>query len=73
MSVHLMISELEGNVILASCPWGPVTANWVHLLTEIYVIYIEVHTSQKFMSVGPLAAAGEPVTDAITEGKLGNI
>ena len=24
--------------ILASCPWGPVTANGVDLLTEIYVI-----------------------------------
>ncbi len=25
------------HTILASCPWGPVTANGVDLLTEIYV------------------------------------
>ena len=32
---------------LASCPWGPVTANGVDLLTEIYVIYMETHTSHR--------------------------
>ncbi len=31
--------------LLASCPWGTVTANGVDLLTEIYVIYMEAHTS----------------------------
>ena len=50
--------QLNNAETLASCPWGPVTANGVDLLTEIYVI---------------LAMAGEAVTDAITEGKLGNI
>ena len=33
---------------LASCPWEPVTANGVDLLTEIYVIQV----------VGPLAVTG---------------
>ncbi len=33
--------------ILASCPWGPVTANGVDLLTKIYVIYTETHTSHQ--------------------------
>ncbi len=54
------------NRLLASCPWGPVTANGVDLLTEIYVIYMEAHTSHR-------AIAGERVTDAVTPGKLGNI
>ncbi len=40
---------------LASCPWGPVTAHGVGILTEMHVI---------FMSVGPTAASGEAVTDA---------
>ncbi len=54
--------------ILASCQWGPVTANGVDLLTEIYVIYMETHTSHraiilpKIMWIGPLATAGEAVT-----------
>ena len=61
-SYHLAISEL------ASCPWGPVTANGVDLLTEIYAIYMEAHTSHpasripKIMSIGPSAAAGEVAT-----------
>ncbi len=38
---------------LASCPLGPVTANGVDLLTEIYVI---------LRSIGPSAAAGEVET-----------
>ncbi len=33
--------------VLASCPWGPVTANGVDLLTEIYVIYMETYTSHR--------------------------
>ncbi len=44
-----------GNGMLASCTWGPVTANGVDLLTEIYVI-------PKFRSVGPSAVAGEVET-----------
>ena len=63
--------------ILASCPWGPVTANGVDLLTEMYVIYMERNTSHrafarcfglgpirilKIRAVGPLSAAGERVT-----------
>ncbi len=35
------------NTILASCPLGPVTANGVNLLTEIYVLYMETHTSHR--------------------------
>ena len=31
---------------LASCPWGPVTANWMGLLTEMYVIYMERSKNQ---------------------------
>ncbi len=53
--------EKLGNRRLASCPWGPVTANGVDLLTEIYVIYIESHIP-KIMPIGPLAAAGEVAT-----------
>ncbi len=58
-TLHLMTSFemfclipylLEGfllfyNITLASCPWGPVTANGVDLLTEIYVIYMKTYTS----------------------------
>ncbi len=77
---------IYGNVQLAICPLGPVTANGVDLLTEIYVIYIEANTSHiarcfgygKIRSLCPLAAAGERVTHAWKEGrklegKLGNI
>ncbi len=32
------------NTILASCPWGLVTASGVDLLTENNVIYVETHT-----------------------------
>ena len=64
------------NIVLASCPWGPVTANGVDLLTEIYMIYMETHIP-KFRPLGPLAAAGDRVTygrkDGRKEGKLGNI
>ena len=57
-------------MLLASCPWGPVTANGVDLLTEMYVIYIERNTHiPKFRPVGPLAAAGERVTDGRKEGR----
>ncbi len=41
---------LRWNVWLASCPWGPVSANGVNLLTEIYVIYMETHTSHCAMA-----------------------
>ena len=46
------------NVLLASCPWGPVTANGVVLLIEIYVIYMKMHTSrdasaQDFFHIDP--------------------
>ena len=44
--------------ILASCPWGPDTANGVDLLTGMYVIYMERNTSP----LGLLAAAGEGLT-----------
>ncbi len=47
------------NVGLASCPWGPVTANGVDLLTEIYVIYIIMPNT---MSIDPLAMLGGAVT-----------
>ncbi len=60
---HLIASDLTlhhrqcigilKNKALASCPWGPVTANGVNLLTEINA-----------MSVGPMAVAGRSVTDA---------
>ncbi len=53
---------------LASCPLGPATAYGVNLLTEIYVIYMETHTLHR-----PTTAAGEAVTDTMTDGKLGNI
>ncbi len=39
---------------------GPATAHGVGLLTEMYVIY---------MCVGPLAVAGEAVTDAKADGR----
>ncbi len=59
---------------LASCPWGPVTANGVDLLTEIYVIYMETHTSHHAIRfVGPSAEAGGRRKDGRTDGKLGNI
>ena len=36
-----LVQDMWGdNSLLASCPWGPVTANWVDLLIEMYVIYI---------------------------------
>ena len=43
----LSCSPVQENSTLASCPWGPVTANGVDLLTEIYVIYMEMHTSHR--------------------------
>ncbi len=114
-----LVSWVFANLRLASCPWGPVTVNGADLLTEIYVIYMEAHTSHratarcfgsrtftnfgtlpatlapcqywetylkgashrsltfgklpKLVGMLPKAAAGEAVTDARTEGKLGNI
>ena len=46
------------NERLANCPWGPVTAHMVGLLTTRFLTYVET-----YMSVGPLAAAGETVMD----------
>ena len=57
------------NTKLASCLWGPATAHGEGLLTEMYVIYMETCTSHRTMSVGPMAAAGEAVTDAMTDGR----
>ncbi len=48
--------------VLASCPWGPVTADGVDLLTEMYVI-------QAPRSIGFSRRACE----GRKEGKLGNI
>ncbi len=31
-----MTGNVTGNMILASCPWGPVTAIGVDILTEMY-------------------------------------
>ena len=63
------------NYVLASCPLGPVTANGVDVLTEMYVIYMEA--IPKFKPLGPLAAAVGSGThirmDGRKEGKLGNI
>ena len=28
------------NILLASCPWGPVTANGVGVLTVMYVVFV---------------------------------
>ncbi len=50
---------------LASCPWGPATANGVGILTELYVIYTAM---PKIMSIGPLATAGEVVTNGHING-----
>ncbi len=36
-----------GMFLLASYPWGPVTANGVDLLTEMYVIYMQTNTSHR--------------------------
>ena len=33
-----------GNPKLASCPWGPVTAHGLGLLTEMYVIVTDART-----------------------------
>ncbi len=38
---------LSAMLLLASCPWGPVTANGVDLLTEINAIYMEARTSHR--------------------------
>ena len=52
-------------IILASCPWGPVTVNGVDLLTEMYVIFPH----------GASRSNGLYATDVHqrTNGKLGNI
>ncbi len=35
------------NILLASCQWGPATAHRVCILTEMYVIYMEVHLASR--------------------------
>ncbi len=62
------MTTLWQNDLLASCPWGPVTANGVDLLTKIYVVCMEAHTSHpifmpKMEPIGPTAAAGGGRTD----------
>ena len=61
----LQLTQSARNPLLASCPWGPVTANGVDLLTEMYVIYMERNTSP----LCPLGAAWAGVTDAWKEGR----
>ena len=68
------INATRCNILLTSCPWGPVTANGVDLLTKIYIIYMETDTSHRatarcfgiglvpIMTIGPSAAAGEVAT-----------
>ena len=53
-------------LILASCPWGPLTANGVDLLTEMYVIYIEIQVPR---SIG----CSRRAFNRQKEGKLTNI
>ncbi len=61
---------VQANAILASCPLGPVTANGVDLLTAIYVIYMETHTSHcTIRFVGPSAEAGGRRKDGWTDGR----
>ncbi len=60
--------KAEKILVLASCPCGPATANGVDLLTEIYVIYMETHTSHR--AITRCCRRGE---DLRKEGKLGNI
>ncbi len=54
--------ESSVNNILASCPWGPVTANGVDILTEMYVIYMKrktyLHTKNEAPRSNGLGATG---------------
>ena len=43
---------LQENKELASCPWGPVTANGVDILSEMYVIYME-REAPRYDGLGP--------------------
>ncbi len=49
LPLHMVLDSLQlqpaYNTLLASCPWGPVTANGVDILTEMYVIYMERNTT----------------------------
>ncbi len=46
--LHASLNQMDPyNYILASCPWGPATANGVGILTELYVIYMEGYTSHR--------------------------
>ena len=56
----------EGNEGLASCLWGPVTANGVDLLTKIYVIW-QAHRSNGFSRRRAYSRKDGK------DGKLGNI
>ncbi len=51
---------------LSSCPWGPVTANGVDVLTIMYVIYMETDCWLKLVWL-------QQELVLLTEGKLGNI
>ena len=46
------------NILLASCPWGPVTANGVDILTEMYVLYMKRDTSHEAPRSNGLGATG---------------
>ena len=56
-TVHRMNPSWGEIEPLASCPWGPVTANGVELLTEIYCKYIWIHAVMQVIET-----AGEHVT-----------
>ena len=63
--------------VLTSCPWRPVTANGVDLLTEIYAIYMEAHTRYRvmlrpgpFYTFGTLPASLEASCRSLTFGQL---
>ena len=49
INCNVVFSDTHGNqyVLLASCLFGPATANGVGILTELYVIYIETNTSHR--------------------------
>ena len=47
--LKIVAYEYYTNDTLASCQLGPVTANGVDLLTEIYVIYMERHPSVNWL------------------------
>ena len=50
-----------GNLELASCPWGPVTAKGMDLLTNVYIIYMQVHTLHHTISLSKMEPLGPTV------------